>query len=106
MIYVAIASFVAGAVLAYLSRLEEIRYLRAELKSAHNQIAHAVIQEHAIIPPREEPIEPIKPLSDKLQETVAQWEGAEAQATTVAAIRKHLSDGYSEKAIINMYGGA
>ncbi len=105
MIYVALAAFVAGYALKWLSGLEEIRYLRAELKQTHNQIAHAVIQERAIIPPREEPVEPIKPLSKKLQEAVDQWEDADSRAVEEAKIRQWLAEDWGEKAILRQYGG-
>ncbi len=94
-----------GAVLMYLLRWEEVRYLRSELKVAHAQIAHAVINENAVMPARYEEPEPLKPLSAALQDTVNQWEGAEIRAETEAEIRRWQAEGYKEAAIVKQFGG-
>ena len=105
MIYAIGVAFVLGYALKWLSGLEEIRYLRSELKVAHAQIAHAVINENAVMPARYVEPEPLKPLSAALQDTVNQWEGADTRAEIEADIRRAQAEGYSEAAIVKQFGG-
>jgi len=93
-----------GSALTWLVQRGHIKYLREELKIAHAQIAHAVIEDKALIPPRLEPIEPPKPLSKKLQDVVNEWEDAESRAVTEAKIRAWQGEGWGEKAILRQYG--
>ena len=93
-----------GALLTWLVHRGELKYLREELKVAHAQIAHAVIQEKAIIPQRLEEVEPIKPLSKELRECVEQWDTPESQAVEEAKIRGWQGEGWGEKAILRQYG--
>ena len=93
-----------GSLLTWLVHRGELGYLREELKVAHAQIAHAVIEDGALIPPRIEPVEPIKPLSKKLQECVEQWDEPESRAVEEAKIRGWQGEGWGEKAILRQYG--
>ena len=95
-----------GALGTWLLQRAELKYLRAELKVAHAQIAHAVIQEGATIPPRFEEPEPAKPLSKKLQAVIDEWESADSRAIKEAEIRQYQAEGYGEEAILRQYGGA
>ena len=93
-----------GSLLTWLVHRGELGYLREELKVAHAQIAHAVIQERALIPPRIEPVEPIKPLTKELQDCVDQWDEPESRAVEEAKIRGWLADDHSIKSILRQYG--
>lgn len=104
MIYVAAAGLILGALATWFLQRTEIRYLRDELKVAHAQIAHAVMQEGAQIPARLEPIDLPEPLTGELRECVEQWEGAESQAAVEADIRRYQAEGYKIPAILRQYG--
>ncbi len=93
-----------GSLMTWLVHRGELKYLRDELRVAHAQRAHAVIQEQAIIPQRLEPIEPIKPLSKKLQAVVDEWYSADSQAVEEAKIRAWQSEGWGEASILRQYG--
>ena len=98
------AGLILGAVSTWLVTRGERLYLRDELKVAHAQIAHAVIQERATIPARYEEPEPLEPLSKALQDAVDQWESPDSRATEEAKIRRYLAEGYGEPAILRQYG--
>ncbi len=93
-----------GALATWLIQRDELKYLRSELKVAHAQIAHAVIQEGATVPPRYEEPAPIEPLSEALRSVVNEWEGADSRATQEAKIRQWQAEGYGEEAILRQYG--
>ena len=93
-----------GAVLVHLVRVGELKYLRAELRVAQAQIAHAVVKDGAVIPPRLEEVEPIPPLPSHLQELVDQWEGVESKAVEESKIRNWLAEGWGDAAIMRQYG--
>ena len=93
-----------GALATWLLQRDERKYLRDELKVAHAQIAHAVIQEGATIPPRFEEPEPVKPLSKTLQAVIDEWESPDSLATKEAEIRHWLGEGWGEEAILRQYG--
>ncbi len=95
---------IVGAFAAWFIQRDERVYLRDELKVAHAQIAHAVMQEGAQIPARYEAPEPVEPLSKELQECVEQWEGAENQVTEEARIRQWLAEDRSIDSILRQYG--
>lgn len=100
-----LTAFVAGYALAWWHHLDERKWLRAELRVAQAQIAHAVVADGAKIPPRIEPAAELPPLSKRLRAAIEEWEGTEAQANTEANIRKWLGEGYGEEAILRMVGG-
>ena len=100
-----LAAFAIGYALAYFGHLDERKWLRAELRVAQAQIAHAVVKDGATIPPRIEPLPEIPPLSARLRAAIEEWEGPEAQANTEANIRKWLGEGHGEEAILRMVGG-
>lgn len=104
MIYALVAGLVVGYGLAYLGYREERRYLRDELKVAHAQIAHAVLHDHALIPPRVEPMPAPEPLSGTLQAVVDEWESPDTRATVEQQIRGWLAEGWGETAILRQYG--
>ena len=95
---------VTGAVCAGLVHREELKWLRGELRVAHAQIAHAVIQDHAQVPARVEPVPEPEPLSKALTECIEQWEDADSRAVEEAKVRGYLAEGYSEKAVLKLYG--
>ena len=95
---------VVGALATWFIGRDEKRYLRDELKVAHAQIAHAVIQEGAQIPARFEAPEPVEPLTAELMKCVEQWEGAENQVTEEAKIRQWLAEGRKTSSILRQYG--
>lgn len=97
---------IAGAVATWLVHRGELQYLREELKAAHAQIAHAVLQEGATIPPRIEEPEPLPPLSNALRDLVDQWESPESRAIEEAKIRQWQAEGYGEAAILRQYGAS
>jgi hypothetical protein len=103
-IYALAAGLVVGYVLAYLGHREERAWLRDELKIAHAQIAHAVIQDRAVIPARYDPPEPEPPLAAELQAIVNDWESAESRATEEHKIRGWLAEGWGVPAILKQYG--
>ena len=94
-----------GALATWLLQRDERKYLRDELKVAHAQIAHAVIQEGATMPPRFEEPEPVKPLSKGLQGAIDEWESPESRAIEEAKIRHYQAEGWGEEAILRQYGG-
>ncbi len=96
---------ILGALATWLIQRGELKYLRDELKVAHAQIAHAVIQEGATVPPRYEEPEPQPALSKALQEAIDEWESPESRAIQEAKIRQWQSEGYGEEAILRQYGG-
>ena len=93
-----------GAVATWLIQRGELKYLRDELRVAHAQIAHAVIQEGAVVPPRYEEPAPIEPLSKTLQAVIDEWESPESRATKEAEIRHWLGQGWGEEAILRQFG--
>lgn len=95
---------VLGAIGTWFIGRDDKNYLRDELKVAHAQIAHAVIQEGAQIPARFEAPEPVEPLTKELQECVEQWEDPENQAIEEAKIRRYQDEGYGIPAILRQYG--
>ena len=97
------AGLTTGSLLTWLVQRGHIKYLRDELKVAHAQIAHAVIQERAVIPERLEPIEPLKPLSKELQACVDQWDTAESRAVEEHRIRGWQAEGWAVKSILRQY---
>ncbi len=98
------AGIIFGAIAAGMVHREELGYLRTELKVAHAQIAHAVIEEKAQIPMRLEEAPEQKPLTKELQDCVDQWEGAESQAVEESRIRGYLHEGRGIDAIKRQYG--
>ena len=100
----AVLGMILGAVLVYLLTDEERKYLRAELKAAHAQIAHAVIHEQAQIPARTEEVEPVKPLPSELQAVVDDWDEPESRAVEEAKIRSYLAGGHGIPSILRQYG--
>lgn len=92
-----------GVACAYNVHRGEIKYLREELKVAHAQIAHAVIQERAVIPERVEPVEPLPPLTKELQECVDQWDTVESRAVEEHKIRGWQAEGWDIKTILRQY---
>ncbi len=99
------AGLALGALATWFLTRDERKYLRDELRVAHAQIAHAVIQEGAMVPPRFEEPEPLEPLSKELQAAIAQWESPGSRATEEAKIRHWQAEGYGEEAILRQYGG-
>jgi hypothetical protein len=93
-----------GALATWLLQREQLSYLRSELKVAHAQIAHAVLDQGARVPARLEEVEPLEPLTAELQACVDQWEGPENQATEEAKIRNWLGQGRDMKSILRQYG--
>ena len=98
------AGLLVGAVGSTLVHREELKYLRGELRVAHAQIAHAVIEERAIIPPRIEDVAPLEPLPKELQACVEQWEDVESRAIEEAKIRQWQAEGWGVPAILRQYG--
>lgn len=95
---------IVGSALTWLVHREELQYLRGELKVAHAQIAHAVIEDRAVIPPRLEPVPPPDPLPSELRPCVEQWDSPESQAIEEHKIRGYLAEGYGIPAILRLYG--
>ncbi len=93
-----------GALATWLLQRTELHYLRSELRVAHAQIAHAVIQEGATVPPRFEEPAPIEPLSKALQAAVNEWESPESRAVEEAKIRHWQAEGWGEESILRQYG--
>lgn len=104
MIYALAGGLVLGVLLTWLVHRDELKYLRTELRVAQAQIAHAVIHQQAVIPPRTEEVEPLEPLSGALKEVIGQWEGAESQAVEEYKIRGYIAEGWGEAAILRQYG--
>ena len=98
------AGILLGAATAWLLQRDERKYLRDELRAAHSQIAHAVLQEGATVPPRVEPLEPLEPLTAELSACVEQWDSPESQAVEEAKIRNWLAQGWGIPAILRQYG--
>ena len=98
------ASFLVGAIGSTLVHREELKYLRGELRVAHAQIAHAVIHDSAVIPPRIEEVPPLEPLPKELLACVEQWEDAESRAIEEAKIRQWRAEGWGVPAILRQYG--
>ena len=103
MIYPLVAGLLIGALATWFLQRTEIKYLRDELRVAHAQIAHAVMQDGAVIPPRFEEPEPIEPLPEKLQACVDQWDTADSRATEEAQIRNWLGQGRHVDSILRQY---
>jgi hypothetical protein len=103
-IYALAAGLTIGYTLCYLAYREERKWLRAELRVAHAQIAHAVVHEGATVPARLEPAPPPEPLSGALRECVEQWDTAESRAVEEAKIRGWQAEGWGEAAILKQYG--
>jgi hypothetical protein len=99
-----LAAFVVGYVLAWWGHREERTYLRDELRVAQAQIAHAVLVDRAVIPPRFEPVPEPEPLPSELQSIVQEWESLESRAVEEHKIRGWLAEGWGLKAIQRQYG--
>ncbi len=95
---------ILGALATWLLQRDERKYLRDELRVAHAQIAHAVMQEGAQIPARYEEPEPLEPLSKELRACVDQWDSAESRAIEEAKIRQWQAEGWGVPAILKQYG--
>lgn len=101
----AFAGLALGYALCYLGYHAERKYLRDELRVAHAQIAHAVIHEHAAVPPRLEPVPPPEPLSSALREAIEEWEDPESRAIQESKIRNWQAEGWGEAAILRQFQG-
>jgi hypothetical protein len=102
-IYALAAGLIIGALLTWLVHRDELTYLRSELRVAHAQIAHAVMADGAVIPPRAEEVEPPKPLPGPLVEIVNEWESAESRMVEEHRIRGWLAEGWGVGAILRQY---
>ena len=104
MIYALVGGIAFGCAITWFVHRDELKYLREELRSAQGQIAHAVMVDKAIIPPREVEIEPVPPLPPELQSVVDEWESPESRAVEESRIRGWMAEGYGPEAILRQYG--
>ena len=95
---------ICGAALVWFANRDHQKYLRDELKVAHAQIAHAVMQEGAQVPMRVEEPEPVAALDSDYRACINQWEGAENQLIEEAKIRNWIGQGWGKPAILKQYG--
>ena len=81
----------AGAAGTWWVQRNELTYLRDELRVAQDRLLHAWHKE-AIIPPRPQEIEPVKPLPPELQAVVNDWDSPESRAAMDTKLRRLFFD--------------